>query len=56
MKLEECIGFNKEPVSRDTKNRMGYSASKTTLNRSPEKLVLLNHMMKPITYTSSPQA
>jgi hypothetical protein len=52
-KLDECIGFNRTPVSSEIKHRSTISPSKTIMHRSPDKIVLLNHMMKPITYTST---
>ena len=56
-KLEDCIGYNRQPLSSEIKYRSSMSPVKSSsqynLNKSPEKIVLLNHMMKPITYTST---
>lgn len=51
--LEECIGFNRQPLSSEIKTRSTFLTPSKPPNRSPEKIVLLNHMMKPITYVSS---
>ena len=54
--LEDCIGYNRKPKSSEIKARSSMMMTQSRVSKesrkSPPRIVLLNHMMKPITYTS----
>ena len=51
--MEECIGVNSKPKSSELARMATGEGFRSVQKAGPDKIVLLNHMMKPITCFNS---